>query len=83
MTKAITTTEEGGTNNTRAAGAFLLDFFTVFFVSAYAAAAVNGTTSGHFIDQKTALIAVSVTVLYFVIGKLTGGTFWQRIIRIK
>jgi len=79
-----TTTEEAPKNdNVRLAGAFLLDFFTVFFVSAYAVAAVNGVAGGRFMDSKTALIAVAVTVLYFVIGKIAGGTLWQRIIRIK
>ncbi len=67
--------------NVRKAGAFLLDFFTIFFVTGYIVAQISGETHGF--SGKTALIAASVTIIYFVMGKLAGGTVWQRIIRIK
>jgi len=67
-------------SNVRIAGAFLLDFFTIFFVAGYAVARLNGSA---YLGGKTALIAVAVAIAYFVIGKYAGGTLWQRIIRIK
>lgn len=67
--------------NTHEAGAFLMDFFTIFFVTGFFAAQFDGGVSGF--GSKTVLIAAAVTVIYFVIGKYAGGTIWQRIVRKK
>ncbi len=75
-----TTQDETEVSNVRAAGAFLLDFFTVFFVAGYAIAKFNHSS---FLGGKTALLAAAIVIFYFVIGKYVGGTLWQRITRIK
>lgn len=71
-------------SNMRKAGAFILDFFTAFFVFGYIVASITGNTSGGLDMTGTpATISVALVIGYFIAGKYLGGTLWQRVIKIK
>ncbi|GEM_PF-2425082 len=84
MTDKTDTTVEDA-SNIRKAGAFLLDFFTIFFVAGWVIDRVLGNVpaGGLTMGLSTALTSVAFVIFYFVIAKYFGGTLWQRIIRIK
>ncbi len=68
-------------SNIRQAGAMILDFITAFFASSYLITLATG--QAYVMNQKLAYASAAVTIFYFVIGKISGGTLWQRVSRMK
>lgn len=62
--------------------AAILDFLTAFFAFGYAVAALTGdrTEDGFKLEGWPALVLFALVIAYFVIGRRTGGTVWQRIL---
>lgn len=62
--------------------AFVLDFFTVFFVLGYIIARLTGnTTEGGFsLEGSPAMVLLALIIAYFYFGGKFGGTIWQRIL---
>jgi hypothetical protein len=66
--------------------AFILDFFTVFFIGGVLIGWATGqTTAGGFeLEGAPALVLFAIIVAYFVIlRRYAGGTLWDRILRIQ
>ena len=66
--------------------AWILDFFTVFFVVGMLIAKFTGeTTEGGFsLNGGSAVVLFAIIIAYFVIGRrFAGGTLWDRIFRIR
>ena len=64
--------------------AAVLDFFTVFFIGGYLIGVATGsTTEGGFeLSGLSALLLFALIAAYFIIGYRTGGTLWQRILKV-
>lgn len=62
----------------------ILDFFTAFFGIGYLIARFTGetTANGFSLNGMSAIVLFAAVIAYFVIGNRTGGTLWQRILRI-
>lgn len=62
--------------------AFVLDFFTAFFVLGYIVARLTGnTTEGGFsLEGGPAIALFALIIAYFYFGGKFGGTLWQRIL---
>lgn len=62
--------------------AAVLDFFTAFFVLGYLVGmATGGTTEDGFkLEGWPALVLFALVAVYFVVGRRTGGTLWQRVL---
>ncbi len=69
----------------RVIAAFLLDFFTAFFIFGYIVAKMTGnvTANGFSMQGTPALMAIALVIAYFIAGKYLGGTLWQRVIKTK
>lgn len=65
--------------------AAILDFFTVFVLGGVGIASVTGDTveGGFKLEGVPALILFALIVIYFVVGVKTGGTLWQRILKVR
>lgn len=66
--------------------AFLLDFFTAFFVIGFAVASVAGgrTEDGFQLNGLPALILFALVIAYFIVfNRYLGGTIWKRILKAQ
>lgn len=66
--------------------AFLLDFFTAFFVIGFAVASVAGgrTEDGFQLNGLPALILFGLVIAYFIVfNRYLGGTIWKRILKAQ
>ncbi len=66
--------------------AFILDFFTAFWVFGFLVATLFGgrTENGFELDGMPALLAFVLMVAYFLVfNKFLGGTIWKRILKAK
>ena len=66
--------------------AAVLDFFFVFYVAGYAVGYSTGnlTNDGFELTGAPVLIVFALVAAYFVVfTRFLGGTFWQRILRVR
>lgn len=66
--------------------AFILDFFTIFWIVGLGVAAVFGgtTENGFSLEGLPALLCFVLMIAYFVIfNRYLGGTIWKRILKAK
>lgn len=70
----------GTQDSMRRAGAFLLDFATAFFASGFIVTVVSG--GSYVMTPKMIFASAAMMVLYFVLGRMAGGTLWQRVARM-
>ncbi|KQQ46737.1 MULTISPECIES: hypothetical protein [Rhizobium/Agrobacterium group] len=66
--------------------AFILDFFTAFWVFGFLVATLFGgrTENGFELNGMPALLAFVLMVAYFLVfNKFLGGTIWKRILKAK
>ena len=66
--------------------AFILDFFTAFWVFGFLVAIVFGgrTEDGFQLNGMPAFLSFALMVAYFVVfNKFLGGTIWKRILKAK
>lgn len=66
--------------------AFILDFFSIFWISGLAVAALFGgmTENGFNLNGPPALLCFVLMIAYFVIfNRYLGGTIWKRILKAK
>ncbi len=66
--------------------AFILDFFTAFWVFGFLVATLFGgrTENGFELNGMPALLAFVLMVAYFLgFNKFLGGTIWKRILKAK
>lgn len=65
--------------------AAILDFFTVFTIGGIVVGKLTGgmTDEGFKLEGVPALILFALIIAYFVIGRKTGGTLWQRILNVN
>ena len=65
--------------------AAILDFLTVFILGGIVIGQFTGgaTEGGFELSGTPALILFALIVAYFVIGWKTGGTLWQRILKVR
>ncbi len=63
----------------------ILDLFTAFFAFGYLLGALTGalTENGFNLQGWAALALLGLVAAYFFIGAKTGGTLWQRILRVR
>ena len=61
-----------------------LDFLTAFFALGWGVGRLTGqsTETGFSLQGGPAIAFFALFLAYFVIGRRTGGTLWQRILRI-
>lgn len=71
-----------GVSTWRIVLAAILDFITVFAVGGWVIARFTGglTENGFSLNGMPAVILFIVIIAYFVVGRRTGGTLWQRIL---
>lgn len=82
MTDTTTPTKQPST--CRIILAFILDFFTAFFVFGYLVASLTGgvTEDGFKLQGMPAFISFALMVAYFVVfNRFLGGTIWKRILK--
>ncbi|MDP9836618.1 putative RDD family membrane protein YckC [Neorhizobium huautlense] len=66
--------------------AFILDFFTIFWIAGLGVAFVFGgtTENGFSLNGLPALLCFVLMIAYFVVfNRYLGGTIWKRILRAK
>ena len=65
--------------------AAILDFLTVFIIGGIVIGKLTGgmTDEGFKLEGVPALILFALIIAYFVIGRKTGGTLWQRILKVN
>ncbi|MGI2032012.1 RDD family protein [Rhizobium panacihumi] len=66
--------------------AFILDFFSIFWISGLIVAALFGgmTENGFNLNGPPALLCFALMIAYFVIfNRYLGGTIWKRILKAK
>lgn len=66
--------------------AFILDFFTAFWVIGFLIASLFGgrTENGFQLDGMPALLAFVLMFAYFIVfNRFLGGTIWKRILKAK
>lgn len=73
--------ENDNITNEREAAAFLLDFITALMVPTYVISTLVGGT--YSMSGRMAVASAAIAIAYFIIGKYTGGTIWQRVCRMK
>lgn len=80
------TTPTAGPASWRIILAFLLDFFSAFFVLGFAVASVMGgrTEDGFQLNGLPALVLFGLMIAYFVVfNRFLGGTIWKRILKAQ
>ncbi|MBI1385516.1 MAG: hypothetical protein GC150_11455 [Rhizobiales bacterium] len=62
--------------------AFILDFFTAFFVLGFLVASFTGgrTAEGFSLEGWPALLLFGLIAAYFIVGRMSGGTLWARLL---
>lgn len=66
--------------------AFILDFFTIFWVAGLSVAALFGgrTENGFSLNGPPALLCFVLMIAYFIVfNRYLGGTIWKRILKAK
>jgi hypothetical protein len=66
--------------------AFILDFFTIFWVAGFLVASIFGgkTEEGFQLSGGPAFLCFALMVAYFVVfNKFLGGTIWKRILKAR
>ncbi|NTJ42374.1 hypothetical protein G6L28_07135 [Agrobacterium larrymoorei] len=84
MTDQTTTPKQPAT--WRIVLAFILDFFTAFWVLGFLVASILGgrTENGFQLNGMPALILFALMIAYFIVfNHYLGGTIWKRILKAK